>query len=228
MVGSHLLSSRVEVADESDPASAFFGATGPRTITVNGEKAGFKFAAHNGLRTRKWTLDDNYSTLQNSDPDEGYVRRIQNKEVLFTSTSTESLTGIQHFREENIKSENLQALFEIDKGFSRVIGGKIVPAFVTYEIQIRKRNYHGDSPVFANVRGTIQGLLKPGQSYKWCHALSYGETGEEEDDTQVDVIFRIIDTDAEISNGRIMLRAAGYNFFNPISQNKTQDLVSER
>ena len=54
LIGSHLISSKVEVTSESDPTGEYFVAPGPKSITINGEKPTFDFASHNGLRTRRW------------------------------------------------------------------------------------------------------------------------------------------------------------------------------
>ncbi len=55
LIGSHLLSSRVQVADDSNPTGEFFGITGGSSVRVNGEKPGNKFKSLNGLRTRTWS-----------------------------------------------------------------------------------------------------------------------------------------------------------------------------
>ena len=54
LIGSHLLSSRVQVADDN-PTGEFFGITGGSSVRVNGEKPGNKFKSLNGLRTRIWS-----------------------------------------------------------------------------------------------------------------------------------------------------------------------------
>ena len=102
-----------------------------------------------------------------------------------------------------------------------------MPAFVTYEIVARKENYKGESPIFTNVRGTIQGLQQPGTSFKWCHAVTVGVSGVEDSNTTIELKIRIIDTDADTKGGRIRIRAVGYNHFTPGSENDTAALVSE-
>ena len=99
-----------------------------------------------------------------------------------------------------------------------------MPAFATYEITIKKRNYDGESPVFGRVRVTIQGLLKDSQSYKWAHAITYGHSGAEDDDTTLDPTIRIIDTDATEGQS-LIVRAAGYAFFEDKAQNDTENLT---
>ena len=228
LVGSHLISAKVEVAEESDPTSAFFIAPGASTITVNSEKPGNSFKSHNGLRTRKWT--DNVIRLgdKETDNNRGWFRRTSNKSLRFDEAGeSENISDFRDFSQDDEEFGNFQVFFEIDKGLGRQIGSKTVPAFVTYEITVKKDQYKGDSPVFCNVRGTIQGLLASGDNYRWCHALTIGYADVEKNETTARVKFRILDTDADSNNGRIRIRGAGYNHFIKSSQNNTDNLVSE-
>lgn len=228
LIGSHLLSSKVQVTDESDPVSEFFTAPGEDTITVNGEKPGNKFVSHNGLRTRKWSPSQ---VKEFADVIKGgeHRRRVSNDILKFENFGEQEKTSdLNDFRDQDHGLfGNLQIFFEIDKGLSREIGGKVVPAFATYEITAKKEDYEGDSPVFCNVRGTIQGLLEPGNSYKWCHAFTVGNSGVEKGGTSITVRYRILDTDADTKGSGIKVRAVGYSYFNESSENKTADLVSE-
>jgi predicted phage tail protein len=226
LVGSHLISSKVEVADESDPTSNFFIAPGAATITVNGEKPKNNFKSHNGLRTRKWS--DSSAKLENKNTSKGYKKRLSSDVLAFDQVGeTENTSDIRNYDQDDNEFGNLQVFLEIDKGLGRQLGGKTVPAFVTYELVVKKDNYSGESPIFCNVRGTIQGLLASTDNYKWCHAITYGVSGKEDGDTTVDVRYRIIDTDADTNNGRIKVRGVGYDHFTNSSQNQTENLVSE-
>ena len=222
LIGSHLLSSKVQVTDESDPTGKFFTAPGDDTITVNSEKPENKFKSHNGLRTRKW--NDDVCAFKN----DGQKKKIVSDYLKFANPGTQDNTdGIKNYDQDDNEFGNLQIFFEIDQGFSREIGGKLVPAYATYEIICTKDNYSGESPIFTNVRATIQGLLQPGNSYKWCHAVTVGVSGVEDSDTTVKVKYRIIDTDADTSGSGIRIKAVGYEHFFDSSQNDTASLVSE-
>ena len=228
LIGSHLLSAKVEVTDESDPVGEFFTIPGDDTITVNGEKPGNKFASHYGLRTRKWSPDQ---VKEFADVIKGneHRRRVSNDILRFENAGEQKKTSdLNDFRDQDKGLfGNLMIFFEIDKGLSREIGGKVVPAFATYEITAKKKNIKGDSPIFTNIRATIQGLLEPGNSYKWCHAFTVGNSGAEKSDTSITVRYRILDTDADTKGSGIKIRAVGYSYFNESSENDTEDLVSE-
>jgi predicted phage tail protein len=214
LIGSHLLSSRVRVADDSNPTGEFFGITGPSSITVNGKKPGNRFQALNGLRTRKWDA--------NVRPSSGSERLSPNQNINFNDKSKQNFDDIKNYEDGNSERENFQILFELDRGLFNVIGGQNVPAFVTYEITVTKNNYSGKSPVFANVRATVQGLLKSTDTYRFAHAITYGHSGEEENDTTIELGVRIIDTDADDS-GRLVIKGVGYNYFD--NDNNTEDLA---
>ena len=226
LIGSHLLSSKVEVTDESDPVGEYFTAPGDDTITVNGEKPISKFQSHAGLRTRRWY--NAHVKLENKVVGGEHKRKLSSDFLAFANAGEQQSTDdIRDYDQDDDEFGNLQVFFEITKGLSKEIGGKLVPAFATYEITTKKENYKGDSPIFTNVRGTIQGLLEPGNSYKWCHALTVGVGGVENKHTAIVVRYRIIDTDADAKGSGIKIRAVGYQHFIQDSENHTEDLVSE-
>jgi len=218
LIGSHLISSKVEVSSESDPTGKFFEPPGPSSITINGEKVGNKFASLNGVRTRRYA--DKHVRIG----DYADKRRATAKIFNFDDTDRETINNeIDAKNKNNDVRKNFQIFIEIDKGLSRVIGNQTVPAFVTYEITIRKQQYSGESPVFASARVTVQGLLRKSDKYKYCHALTYGVSGEEDEDTVVAPAIRIIDTDADAGQ-RLVVRGVGYNHFYNSSENRTEDL----
>ena len=227
LIGSHLISSKVAVTGESDPTGEFFSEPGPTSITINGEKPGYKFKSHNGLRTRRWSSSQ--VKLGDFEEDGEFVRKLSSDVLKFSERKEEENDDMYHYDSEAFRG-NFQILFDINNGLSRVIGNQTVPAFLTYEITIKKDDYPGQSPIFTNVRGTIQGLLKKGESYKFCHAVTYGLSGLEEGgdgETEVRVKVRIIDTDADNKDGQLVIRSLGYAHFHNSSENRTEDLVSE-
>ena len=226
LIGSHLLSSKVEVTSESDPTGAFFIAPGNKTITINGETPSFKFEILNGLRTRRWFY--HHTKFANKQSGNGrFIRRKRSDTLNFIVGEIDKVDPVIDFDSDDKKSENLQIFFEIDNGLSRVVGSQLVPAFVTYEITLKKSNYDGESPVFGRVRATIQGLLRKTDSYKWCHAIDVGHSGVEDNDTVVDTRVQVIDTDADNKGGRIRIRAIGYQNFRDKSENFTENLVTD-
>ena len=223
LIGSHLLSSRVQVADDSSPTGEFFGIVGEESVRINGEKPGYKFKALNGLRTRRW-LDDQVR-LENQTGNDA-KRQRPNKALPYSSETKQAAGEVEALDAEgSTRRDNLQILIEVENGLFNIVGGQAVPAFVTYEMTITKNNYSGTSPTFANARGTIQGLLNKTDSFKFAHSISYGVSGVEDSDTTVELGIRIIDTDAEESGGQLVVRGFGYNHFVDDSENNTEDLA---
>lgn len=218
LIGSHLISSDIDITAESDPTGEYFSSPGTSSVTVNGEKPRNEFKSLVGLRTRRW----GYSDLKGENND---TRKKFSEDIYFDDTGTTVIASNNEIENKDDEdADNLQIFLEVDKGLYNTIASQKVPAFVTYEMTIFKNNYSGTSPTFANVRGTLSGLLTTSQDYKYCHAISYGATGQEDGDTTIELRFRIIDTDADSSN-RIVVRALGYNWFRKESENKTEDLA---
>tara|TARA_Y100000004_G_scaffold159977_1_gene187137 strand:- start:1715 stop:3022 length:1308 start_codon:yes stop_codon:yes gene_type:complete len=215
LIGSHLISSRVEVSSESDPTGKFFEPPGPASIRINGEKVGNKFESLNGVRARRYKDHEvrigNYSNK----------RRKTNVIRRFDDTDKKEISDeIDDKKKDNAARKNLQVFIEINKGLSRVIGDQTVPAFVTYEITVKKS---GETATFANIRVTVQGLLRKTDNYKYCHAIAYGVSGGEDSDTVLKTSIRIIDTDADAGQ-QLVVRGVGYNHFYKSEQNRTAGL----
>jgi len=220
LIGSHLLSSRVQVADDSNPTGEFFGITGGSSVRVNGEKPGNKFKSLNGLRTRTWS-DEQVRLAEESGSEAD--KKKPDDVISFGETSKQSVGGLKEYDDDEDNQENFQILLEINNGLFNIVGGQNVPAFVTYELTVTKDDYTGGEESFATVRGTVQGLLKQTDSYKFAHAITYGVSGLEDSDTTVRLGFRIIDTDADTS-GQFVIRGVGYEHFIQNSENDTADL----
>ena len=220
LIGSHLLSSQVDVTNESDPTGQFFSITGPRSVTINGEKPGNKFESLNGLRTRLW--ESSQVRLANESGTEAEKKKPDDV-IKFGETSKQTVGGLKEYDTDEDNQENFQVLLEINNGLFNTIGGQFVPAFVTYEMTITKDDYTGGQESFATVSGTVQGLLKKTHSFKFAHAFTYGVSGLEDSNTTVRLGFRIIDTDAD-SSGQFVIRGVGYEHFIENSENDTADL----
>ena len=220
LIGSHLLSARVDVANESDPTGQFFSITGLSSMTVNGEKPGNKFESLNGLRTRLW--ESSQVRLANDSGSEAKKKKPDDV-ISFGETSKQSVAGLKEYDTDEDNQKNFQVLLEINNGLFNTIGGQFVPAFVTYEMTITKDDYTGGDESFATVRGTVQGLLKKTDSFKFAHAFTYGVSGLEDSNTTVRLGFRIVDTDAD-SSGQFVIRGVGYEHFIVRNQNRTQNL----
>ena len=139
LIGSHLLSSQVDVTNESDPTGEFFSIPGKSSVTINGEKPGNKFESLNGLRTRTWSHEQ-VRLAEESGSDA--KRKKPNMMSKFDQASKLMVCLVQYDTDAD-NQQNFQILFKLTGGLFNVIGGQMVPAFVTYEITITKRRLHG-------------------------------------------------------------------------------------
>jgi len=206
LIGSQLLSANVDVTDESDPLRNVIKTPGPETILFGGEKIGFSKTEASGIRCRRWEYDQVKFSDGNSSQ---RFLTLQQGNV----TKLDEVDG-----EDDDRADNYQVFFELQDGlFDRVSGegSSFVDGFITYEIEVTTK-VSGPDPVTATLRGTVQGLLLPGQRYRWMNYIKYAPI---EDNRGVDTRVKIIDFRAnESCNLKVAMNE--YNRFKDDSQNK--------
>ena len=206
LIGSQLLSANVDVTDESDPLRNVIKTPGPETILFGGEKIGFSKTEASGIRCRRWEYDQVKFSDGNSSQ---RFLTLQQGNV----TKLDEVDG-----EDDDRADNYQVFFELQDGlFDRVSGedSSFVDGFITYEIEVTTK-VSGPDPVTATLRGTVQGLLLPGQRYRWMNYIKYAPI---EDNRGVDTRVKIIDFRAnESCNLKVAMNE--YNRFKDDNQNK--------
>ena len=227
LIGSHLLASRVDVSDESDPTSESIVRPGFDTITVNGERPTNVFQALGGLRTRTWRRQGR--VINSPTAEDGQRTRGPNLELDATN-SVRAQVDFPHRDSQSDKRKNFQVFLELDRGLFNRVGRTKVPGFVTYEIVLRARAVSGPDPDVARVQGTIQGLLNPDQDYRWCHAIQFTDVASADNDSRLRMRFRIIDKDCVArpdgtNKARIRVRSVGYEHFGN-DQDRTAGLAN--
>jgi predicted phage tail protein len=206
LIGSQLLSANVDVTDESDPLRNVIKTPGPETILFGGEKIGFSKTEASGIRCRRWEYDQVKFSDGNSSQ---RFLTLQQGNVI----KLDEVDG-----EDDDRADNYQVFFELQDGlFDRVSGedSSFVDGFITYEIEVTTK-VSGPDPVTATLRGTVQGLLLPGQKYRWMNYIKYAPI---EDNRGVDTRVKIIDFRANESCD-LKVAMNEYNRFKDDSQNK--------
>ena len=206
LVGSHLISARVDVADESDPLKTAIKTPGPGTVLVGGETiSGLVYAS--GLRTRQW----NPGIVQN-------LSAARSRSLGLSNGSSVKLLRIDP--KEDSRADNYMVFFELKAGLFDFVSGSgstLVDAFITYKIETNATpEGEGDDKRFtsSNVQATVQGLLLPGQTYRWMHYISYSQLENAEDmDTTVSIV------DFRSAGGQLSVFQNGYDLFNSPSLN---------
>ena len=163
ITGSQLLSAKIEVADESDPLKTAIKDPGPNTVLVGGEKiSGLTYAS--GFRFRRWE----YSQLK---PVDFAGRR---RTLTLTRGNAEELSD-DNYKDESSRRKNYMVFFELTNGLFDYVSGPgttLVDGFITFEVLISVQA-KGPDPDVARFQVTVQGLLTPGQSYRWMQYIRY-------------------------------------------------------
>jgi predicted phage tail protein len=206
LIGSQLLSANVDVTDESDPLRNVIKTPGPDTVLFGGEKIGFSKTEASGIRCRRWEYDQVKFSDGNSS--QKFLTLQQGNGIKLNEVDGE----------DDDRADNYQVFFELQDGlFDRVSGegSSFVDGFITYEIEVTTK-ISGPDPVTATLRGTIQGLLLPGQRYRWMTYIKYAPI---EDNRGIDTRVKIIDFRADESCD-LKIAMNDYNRFKDDSQNK--------
>ena len=198
LIGSHVISADVDVADESDPLKRATRTPGPDTVTVNGYKlelgrrtAEIESGRWNSLHfqnDRSNHLDDRFNSSGVS-PD-GDPVSILTKGSLRVCTNDFQL----EFSEGPTKDPNTYFVFlEVNKLFEFVAGPGTTKteAYISYVIESRER---GTENIHARDSFTIQGLIMG--TYRWYHKFDPNKVPNI-DHYNLDV--RIIDVSADSS-----------------------------
>ena len=176
LIGSHVISADVDVADESDPLKRATRTPGPDTVTVNGDKLEFGTRRNNMARwnsvhflnDRSNHIDDRFNSTGVS-PD-GDPCSILGKDSLRTTTNNIRL----EFTEGPTKDPKEYFVFlEVNKLFKFASGPGTTKTdgFISYMIESRRS---GTDNVHARESFTIQGLVT--DTYRWYHKFDPNKT----------------------------------------------------
>jgi predicted phage tail protein len=167
IAGSHLLSAKVEVTDESDPLKTAIKEPGPDTVTVGGEKiSGLTYAS--GFRFRPWSN----STIKPLGTD-------RRRTITLSEGNAVDLADVD-YKEDN-RRKNYMILFELTDGLFDYVSGPgttLVDGFITFEVLLSVQT-DGPDPDVGRFRVTVQGLLKKGQAYRWMQYIQYPRLDED-------------------------------------------------
>lgn len=195
LIGSHLLSANVDVADESDPLKSAIREPGQDTIRIGGEKIGFgDFEDASGVKVKRSrrteTRNKNRVKVVNSFLD------LKNGESESEGAINESTSRRERF---DLILELRDGLFDFVSG----PGSTLVDGFFTYRITLFNRT-DGPDAVIATSQATVQGLLANNDNYKWIHRVAHPDV-----DDEVRPVVEIIDHRSNSKN-TLFWQAYGY------------------
>lgn len=164
LIGSHLLSANVEVTDESDPLKTAIKTPGPDTVIFGGEKLGFSFSNASGAKASR--TDRNLGSSNDEQRTQNTSISLENGRVVEGGNSIDEVSS---------KRKEFDFIFEIGDGLFENVSGAgstLVDGFITYRLSIVNAK-SGPDQVVATSQATIQGLLRPGQKYRWVHRIEH-------------------------------------------------------
>lgn len=163
LIGSHLLSANVDVTDESDPLQTAIKEPGPDTIIVGGEKISGVLSSASGVQVAS---TNRFYTTNNS------TRKVVNTPLTLRNGFRRGIGNVN--TNQNFK-DRVDIIFQISNGlFDYVsgVGSTKVDGYISYKIELIS-SVSGPDPTTGTSQATIQGLLVPGQTYRWVHRMSY-------------------------------------------------------
>ena len=205
LVGGHILSTDIEVANESDPLMKFIRPPSLSSVRLNGEELTGKYSTAGGLEARIYN---------------GPKNAAKGTSFALTSDFTVDLDkeGEQEFvpdlggtaeGENNSlnNTDDFQILFQV-AGLVDFVGENDttrIDGFITYRIIIKERD---SSNLVLNNQATIQGLTLKSQKYNYIAKLPYQHISGK---NSYIAFIEIIDTGINFNSAVFKIRQAGYN-----------------
>ena len=194
LIGSNLLSATVDVADESDPLKAAVKTPGTNTVLFGGEKLTFANSKSSGVLARR----------TNGGFPGGDFSNLDQSVSLFRGNN-------RPLGQINKERSQCAVVLEINNGlydFASGSGSTLVDGFVTYKL-INATRVDGPDVTSGTSQATIQGLLLPGQVYRWIHFFENQRI--ENDERGIRINIEIVDFAAAPSRGiELIVRSAGF------------------
>jgi predicted phage tail protein len=199
LIGSHLLSANVDVTDESDPLQTAIKEPGPDTIIFGGEKISGVLSSASGVEVA--STNRFYTTNTNN-------RRVVNTPLTLRNGFRR---GVGNVNTNQSFKDRVDIIFQISNGlFDYVsgVGSTKVDGYISYKIELIS-SVSGPDPTTGTSQATIQGLLVPGQTYRWVHRMSYTPVP---DDGNLNFYIEIIDFRAH-SSCNLTVHAFGFALY---------------
>ena len=221
LIGSHLLKSKFQIADESDPVLSSLRAPGTQTIRLGNEILTDNFSDKSGVTARRV-----YKTRFNTQAyfSEVSSRGVTNNPQLIRTDvreqrRTASLQVYGGYLASTVQYSDFNVALSLENGLYDFAGGAgttLVDGYISYEIKVYRGTEIADGFLVAADSATIQGLLFEGQFFGWMHRL---ELGDIETESLVTVQVEVINAET-VPNGTtgsnpiyLRLNSIGYQLY---------------
>tara|TARA_Y100001973_G_C5207534_1_gene342696 strand:+ start:247 stop:1479 length:1233 start_codon:yes stop_codon:yes gene_type:complete len=203
MIGSHIISADIEIADESDPLNRWIRRPSPTTMQVNGEKLQGAFKETSGVKSKTWS-----GVIPTRGVD--YLTSSGPKEISLTDTSRQSIADIivEMPGHSTYPSDKFQAAFELRTGLFTYIAGEDstkIDGYITYKLITVNAGI-----VYTEKQVTVQGIMSGSQKYKWVNWFTVGKRAHQDEYT---FFVQVVDYSANLDINSFYISQCGYNNF---------------
>jgi predicted phage tail protein len=221
LIGSHLLKSKFQIADESDPVLTSLRAAGAQTVRLGNEVLTGDFSDKSGVIARRvYKTGFNTQAFFN---DVGAYGVTNSPQLIRTDVRGQrrlaSLQVYGGYMASVAQYSDFNVALSIEDGLYDQAGGAgttYVDGYISYEIKVYRGTEIADGFLVAADSATIQGLLWGGQFFGWMHRLELGDIETESLVTvQVEVISAETVANGSAGNNPIYLRlnSIGYQLY---------------
>ena len=208
LIGGHLISTTVEVEDESDSLKNTFVPPGPDTCLVNGNeirKDGSKTSIYEGLLCTRVGLGKKPSAYH------GRKFALIKNSINLGSKGRQKISNTFDIDAEgDLNEEDMNLMIDFSGIRDRVggAGTTIIHGYITFDVIVEEP---GSETLVLNERITVQGLMQPSQKIRYIFRFAPVHMA----DTGVfDVFIQIIDKELLThKETKMIVRRLGYKFF---------------
>lgn len=200
LIGGHVLSTNIEVANESDKLMKYIRPPSLDSVRLNGEELKYKYTSAGGLQARRYD-----GTTNNASGTKKYLS--SDKTIDLSDKGSQTIVDIEGQSSGNTNVKKFQILFQVS-GLVDFVGDDDttkIDGFITYRVKVKEKS---DNNLVLNSQSTIQGLTKKTQKYSYIAKLPYQKVSGK-DNYRVSI--EIIDTGLDLSQASFKIKQVGYN-----------------
>ena len=200
LVGGHILSTNIEVSNQSDPLMKYIRPPNFNTVLLNGEKLEANYTNAGGVMARRYN-----GTTSNASGTQSYL--TSNRVIDLQNESEQKIADITGDSSGNTDVKKFQILFQVGGliDFVGEDGTTKIDGFITYRIKIKEID---DATLVLNSQSTIQGLTTKNQNYSYITKLPYQKISGK---SNYEVLVEVIDTGVDFNKASFTIKQVGYN-----------------
>ena len=200
LVGGHILSTNIEVSNQSDPLMKYIRPPNFNTVLLNGEKLETHYTNAGGVMARRYN-----DTTSNASGTQSYL--TSNKVIDLQNESEQKIADITGDSSGNTDVKKFQILFQVGGliDFVGEDGTTKIDGFISYRVKIKERD---DATLVLNNQSTIQGLTTKNQNYSYITKLPYQKISGK---SNYEVLVEVIDTGVDFNKASFTIKQVGYN-----------------